>query len=162
MAPDIALRPRTDADTGFLRALYASTRNDELAGLGWTPEQLDAFLDLQFRAREQHYRRTYPLAQDCIVLAGEDRAGRLEIDCTGEAILVVDVALAPAWRSQGIGTRLLQQVIKNAAVASRAVELHVELTNPARRLYERLGFVAVEERAPYLRMRCGPQPNAIS
>src|ERR1043166_8628177 len=71
MAPDIALRPRTDADTGFLRALYASTRNDELAGLGWTPEQLDAFLDLQFRAREQHYRRTSPLAQDCIVLAGE-------------------------------------------------------------------------------------------
>jgi len=33
--------------------LYASTREAELAALGWSPAQMEAFLELQFRAREQ-------------------------------------------------------------------------------------------------------------
>ena len=172
MAPDVRLRPRNDADTGFLRALYASTRERELAGLGWTPEQLDAFLDLQFRAREAHYRREYPSAQDCIVVAGGAPAGRLEVDRTGEATIVVDLALAPGWRGHGIGTALLQRLIAEATASGRAIELHVEDGNPAERLYRRLGFVQVGERPPYRRMRLQPRgdgsdqalgpPNAIS
>lgn len=160
VATDVCLRPRTDADTGFLRVLYGSTRERELGGLGWTPEQLDAFLDLQFRAREAHYRREYPSADDRIVVAGgaptETPIGRLEVDRTGEATLVVDLALAPSWRGQGIGTRLLQALIDEATASGRGIELHVEEGNPAERLYRRLGFVQVGERPPYRRMRWQP------
>ena len=159
----ISLRPRTPADEAFLRALYGSTRAPELAPLGWTAEQLDAFLELQYRAREAHYRREHPAAQDCIVVAGDAPAGRLEVDRTGEAILVVDLALVATRRGQGIGTCLLQRLIDEAEEEGRSIELHVEVTNPARRLYERLGFLPVAEAPPYLRMRWHPHgPEADS
>jgi hypothetical protein len=36
---------------------------------------------------------------------------------------------------------------------NRSVTIHVELDNPVRRLYERLGFVDVEQRGLYTLMR---------
>ena len=49
-----------------------------------------------------------------------------------------DIALLPAWRGRGLGGRCLQALVDQG----RALGIQVELHNPARRLYERLGFVA--------------------
>jgi len=38
----------------------------------------------------------------------------------------------------------------------KPVTIHVEIYNPAMRLYERLGFVPVEERGPYRLMKWSP------
>jgi [ribosomal protein S18]-alanine N-acetyltransferase len=55
------------------------------------------------------------------------------------ANLLLFVAVSPELRGHGLGTRL----IKSAAKLCRgAVKLHVEPDNPARRLYERLGFTS--------------------
>lgn len=52
----------------------------------------------------------------------------------------LSIALLPTYRGQGIGTALLKQVLNAATPYYRAVSLSVDPTNPARRLYERLGF----------------------
>ncbi len=64
----------------------------------------------------------------------------------------LSIALAPGYRGQGIGTRLLQTLLDAAASRFRAVSLSVDKRNPARRLYERFGFVIVEYDATSLLM----------
>jgi ribosomal protein S18 acetylase RimI-like enzyme len=51
----------------------------------------------------------------------------------------LSIAVAPGYRGQGLGTRLLAELL--AAPAARGpVSLSVSADNPARRLYERFGF----------------------
>jgi ribosomal protein S18 acetylase RimI-like enzyme len=56
-------------------------------------------------------------------------------------------------RRQGIGTELVKGLIKEAASAGRAVALGVVKTNPAVRLYERLGFQTTHDDARKFYMR---------
>lgn len=59
--------------------------------------------------------------------------------------LVLYVAVSPLRRGEGIGTALLRRSIERCG---GAVKLHVEYDNPAKRLYEKLGF-----RSRYAEMR---------
>jgi ribosomal protein S18 acetylase RimI-like enzyme len=49
-------------------------------------------------------------------------------------------AATPSLHGQGFGTQLIQSVITEARHAGASLKLDVLKTNPARRLYERLGF----------------------
>lgn len=54
------------------------------------------------------------------------------------------IALSPAARGQGVGTRLMEHLIAQArADGYRGLSLSVDPRNPALRLYERLGFTYV-------------------
>ena len=54
------------------------------------------------------------------------------------------IAVLPSYTGQGIGAQLLE-VSLTAASVYPAVYLSVRATNPAKRLYERLGFVVIGE-----------------
>src|SRR5882672_8784903 len=101
MPDTVTLRPVAPGDEPFLRALYASTRKDELAPLGWTPAQREAFLDLQFRARESQYRSQFPGAGARLVLVEGEPAGRLYVERGELLIRIIDIAIAPARRGRG-------------------------------------------------------------
>ena len=55
------------------------------------------------------------------------------------------VLLLPEVQSRGIGTQLVREVLAQARAAGLPVRLRVFRVNPARRLYERLGFVVTAE-----------------
>lgn len=57
----------------------------------------------------------------------------------------VSLALLPEYRGIGIGTALLEELIHAASAHYQAISLSVSLGNPARRLYERLGFELVRQ-----------------
>ena len=57
----------------------------------------------------------------------------------------LSMALLPQYRGRGVGTRLLRHLLSAAAQRYDAVSLSVSESNPARRLYEREGFLAVSE-----------------
>jgi GNAT superfamily N-acetyltransferase len=138
----LACRPRTDDDIGLLRALFAASRRDELALMGWGPEEQQSFVDLQLRAREQHRAATRPDAALGIATLDDVPVGQLDLDRTDAGIEVVEIAIVPGLQGHGLGTALLTQVIAEAEAAGVPVHLNVETTNAgARRLYERLGFV---------------------
>ena len=67
-------------------------------------------------------------------------AGRIYLFCTGTDIRIIDISLLPERRGGGLGTALLTAVITEATASGHSVSIHVEHFNPARRLYERLGF----------------------
>jgi ribosomal protein S18 acetylase RimI-like enzyme len=54
------------------------------------------------------------------------------------------VAIRPQYIGQGIGAGLLARLLDDARAIYPAVVLSVRAANPARRLYERLGFVVVD------------------
>ncbi|MGI8935633.1 GNAT family N-acetyltransferase [Leptolyngbya sp. BC1307] len=53
------------------------------------------------------------------------------------------IAVIPEIRGQGVGTALLKQLLALAQTHYPAVSLSIRMSNPALRLYQRLGFVAV-------------------
>lgn len=145
----LAFRPIENADLPFLTALYACTRQQELAHIPWTPEQKAAFFDMQFRAQHAHYQQHYPTAQWLLILLGNEPVGRVYLDRWPREHRLVDIALVPAHRSRGIGSALIEDLIEEAAAARKPLTIHVEKNNPARSLYDRLGFRAVDEHGVY-------------
>ncbi len=63
----------------------------------------------------------------------------------------------PEVRGAGIGTKLCRDVQSQAAAQERIVSLHVEDDNPARRLYDRLGFGEVAAVTFYKLMHWVPE-----
>jgi ribosomal protein S18 acetylase RimI-like enzyme len=155
-APTITLRPVEDGDERLLREIYASTREDELAVLPWDDEEKAAFLRAQFDAQNAHYRGNYEGATFDVVGVEGAPAGRLYVARWAEEIRIMDIALLPEHRGMGIGTRLLRDLLDEAARSGRRLSIHVEKHNPALRLYERLGFAPVADRGVYLLMEASP------
>jgi ribosomal protein S18 acetylase RimI-like enzyme len=155
-SPQFTLRSATKDDTGFLFSLYASTRRKEMAALGWDSQQEEAFLRMQFDAQRLWYEQAYDQADHSIVVFGEQRGGRWIVLRKERAILLVDVALLPEFQGRGVGTGLLHLLIRESEEAAQALRLQVGRTNPARRLYERLGFLAVGEDQIYCQMERKP------
>lgn len=134
------LRPALPGDEDFVKALYASTRDDLLAAAA--PPLLDLLIDMQWRARRAGYARSFPAAEDAIIEAGGVPVGRLLVDRSLRPWRIVDIALLPAARGRGHGTAAIRSLQRSAAAARTALALSVRRDNPdARRLYLALGFV---------------------
>jgi len=148
----VTLRSTCADDEPFLRRLYASTRAEELSVLDGSEEQKQAFLALQFDAQDRHYRARFPLARFDVIERDGVPVGRLCVDRSEGAIHVVDLALLPAHRGGGLGSALLRRLQREAATRGSAVVLHVVRTNPALRLYARLGFHVLHHEAIHVEM----------
>lgn len=151
---DLSLRDSTPADNAFLLDVYVSTRLDELAETDWDDNQKRAFIQMQFLARE----RIYPQVDSKIILLDGRPVGRMLVDRDEAAILLRDIALLPEYRNAGIGSRLIQDLMSEAAAAGKPIRLHVLASSPAVRLYERLGFRSSgnEPLEAYLEMKWVP------
>ncbi len=55
------------------------------------------------------------------------------------------IAVAPEYIGRGVGSQMITQVLEAAAAIYPAVALSVRASNPAKRLYERMGFAIVAE-----------------
>lgn len=104
-----------------------------------------AFVEQQFRLRQAHYASYYPKAGDTIILVEEVPIGRCLVDRSGPVWCLVDIALFAGFRHCGIGGQLIGGLLADAMAQNRALGLSVERGNPARRLYDRLGFKVIEE-----------------
>lgn len=158
--PGVSLRERSDADLPFLEALYASTREEELRPVPWPEADKRAFLADQFAKQHAHYLEHYPGAHWLVIEHAAAPVGRVYLHQAADDIRLMDVALAAAWRGRGLGTALMHALLAFADAAGCSVSLHVEPYNPARRLYERLGFAHVETRGYYQYMKRAPAPPA--
>lgn len=136
----LQLREERDEDLPFLRALYASTRAEEMAPVPWPDEQKRAFLDHQFELQRTQYRQHYIGAEWLVIERDAVPIGRLYLKRSGGEVRLMDVALVPEARGAGLGTRLTQVLIDWASAQGLPVTLHVEPFNPAYRLYQRFGF----------------------
>jgi ribosomal protein S18 acetylase RimI-like enzyme len=145
----VALRLETDGDRVFVDALYASTRTEEMAQVPWPPDAVAAFLQSQASLQRAHYTKYYPDALRLIVEREEQPVGRVYIHESPQEVRLMDIALLPDHRGQGIGSAILGALVDHARERSTRITLHVEPANAAQRMYRRLGFRLVESRGVY-------------
>jgi GNAT superfamily N-acetyltransferase len=153
---DLTLRPITTEDELFLVHVYRGTREDELALTNWSDVQKDSFVRMQFTAQHAHYQQHFSDAAFDVLLHRGAPIGRLYVDRTGDDILLIDIALVREARGAGIGTAILHALQDEARETRKPLALYVEKFNPARRLYDRLGFQPVDEGDVYWFMRWHP------
>ena len=152
----VSFRPVEEADLPFLCALYASTREDELRVVDWPETQKKTFLDTQFEAQHRYYQDQFPTADYLVVERDGEAIGRIYLDRRADELRLVDIALVPEARNQGLGSALLLDLLDEGQAASLPIRIHVEKFNPAMRLYLQLGFKPVEDQGVYELMEWRP------
>lgn len=150
-------RPATAEDLDLLQRLYAASRERDIGAMPLPPDVKARLIAQQFQIRQREYAERYPQARDEIILLEGEPAGRVLMDRSGEVWVLVDIILFAPYRGQGLGALVIGEVIEAAKDAGRTLDLHVEPHNPALRLYERLGFEAVEHTPTHIRMQLRPR-----
>lgn len=152
----IQTAPCGPEDSPFLFKVYASTRREEVAAFGWDPAQEEAFLRMQFDLQQRAYAMQFPGADQRLILQNDQPVGRVIIFGAESEIRLVDVAILPALRNGGIGAAVIASLQAEAAGVDKPLRLRVLKGNPARRLYERLGFVQTAEEGTHDTMEWRP------
>ena len=125
----LSLRPATEDDVPFLLALREQTMDGHFRASGAEP------------SREQHLERVRVRFECALIIEHEGRpAGLFKVARDGLDWQLIQIQLAPELQGRGVGERLLRDLIAEARRAGASLSLHVLHANPARRLYERLGF----------------------
>ncbi len=134
LKPAIDLRPASREDLPFLLTLRRLTMTEHLQRVGAPTDD------------EAHDRRIRANFEDAmIVCEGADAIGLLKVTRAAGEWHVHQIQLLPARQGQGIGEAVLRELLTEAARANVPVSLSVLHGNPARRLYERLGFRPASE-----------------
>ncbi|MCI0636496.1 MAG: GNAT family N-acetyltransferase [Actinobacteria bacterium] len=143
MTDQIALRVAANEDLEFLFALLR-------ASLGPYVEQTFGPWDDEDQ-RARFFASTDPATHRVIELDGRP-VGCLAVRWLADEVRLDRIFLLPAHQSRGIGTHLVREVVAQACAAGLPVRLRVFRVNPARRLYERLGFATTGETETHVLM----------
>ncbi len=156
---EIRLRPIEESDRPFLMQVYAGTRAEEMSLTGWSDEQKRQFLVMQFQAQHSYYQENYKEATFDIILYQEIPVGRLYVAEWPTELRIIDIALLPQYRNQGIGSYFLAQLMQRAEAVGKGVSIHVDQSNAARNLYKRFGFEKIGEHSFYDLMAWSPEES---
>jgi GNAT superfamily N-acetyltransferase len=154
-------RPVAPSDDGFLRALYADTREPAMRATGWPASRCRNFTDLQFDELQRQQRQRHGDALCLVLLAGGSPIGRLSWHAGERLATLIELALVRAWRGRGIGTAVLQGLTAEADRRGQAIDVHVEPENPAWPWALRFGFEAALPQ-PSLHLHLRRLPMAAS
>ncbi len=138
----IYLRPATVADVAFLADVVITTTIQQ----GRFPRDVDV---AAYRADYEAWTRETVLGAipDCTlsVIEFDGRPiGRLRVVRAPASITLAGIQLLPAYQNQRIGTRLIEELKREAEQMQVPLCIAVEKDNPdAQRLYERLGCCMV-------------------
>ena len=159
MDVDITLRPVLPEDRAFLFQVYAGTREEELAQTGWSDDEKQAFIEMQFTAQQTDYTNRFPDAEHTIILVDGEQVGRMWVGRWEDEIRLLDIALLRERRNAGTGTVLLKRLQREAEDAGKSLRHSVyKMNEAALRFYERLGFTVIEDFETYVLMEWLPHP----
>jgi ribosomal protein S18 acetylase RimI-like enzyme len=136
------LRPARPEDFDYCARLY-------FEGM----EKIIQELNLNMDAQVAGLRQRWDVTQVRIITLDGTDIGWLQSFEKDDALFLGQLFVDGALRQRGIGTEVVKALIEEATRAGRAMTLGVVKTNPALRLYERLGFRTTheDERKFYMR-----------
>jgi len=143
----ISLRPATRDDYDFLWWLHRATMRPYVEETwGW---------DEQWQAKYFHDHFD-PITREIVECDGVP-VGCISVERRERCIFLAAIEIAPDYQSREIGTELIRDLLNEADGRGVAIELQVLQVNPARRLYERLGFAVIGETETHYIMRWSPE-----
>jgi ribosomal protein S18 acetylase RimI-like enzyme len=141
------LRGATDADREWLYELNRAAVREYVAAT-W------GIWDEQFQ--RQRFSELFSAERFQVIRQDGVDIGVLEVRREAHRLYLGEIALLPEHQSNGIGTEVISDLVAEADAALLPVELQVLKVNPARRLYERLGFEVVGQTETHFQMRRMP------
>ncbi len=128
--PSHILRPAAPVDSNVLYSVHEAAMRDYVAETwgSWDEAEQRAF-----------WREHWFPGREVIEVDGE-MAGFLDVEDREDHVWVGNIELHPGFQGQGIGTAIVRDIQADAARCGHDVRLQVLKVNPARRLYQRLGF----------------------
>ncbi|MDQ2745250.1 MAG: GNAT family N-acetyltransferase [Chloroflexota bacterium] len=125
------LRAANESDREWLRWLHHATMRDAVDSMwGWDEKHQDTLFDSGFSPPNQQIIQVE--ARDVGVIAVTRRPSELFLD---------NIQIVPDCQGQGLGTALISDLQGQARDEGIPVGLRVIVSNRARMLYGRLGFV---------------------
>lgn len=143
---DYRLRPVGEEDEAFLYRLPVSTMEPMVAQI-WGRDE--AFQAASFR------RHVDPSRQRIVVVDGRD-VGVLAVERRPDSFFLGTIEISPEEQGRGLGTAIVHDVLAEAFARGLPVALQVNRVNPARGLYERLGFVETGRAGTHVLMAASP------
>ncbi len=141
----IALRPAQASDFDFCAAIY-------MAALEWVITAMNLDRDMQLPT----LRKTWAAPDVRIITEGGKDVGWLQTTTRDDAVYLSQIHLAADHQKRGIGRKVLEGLIGEAETQGKGLALSVVTTNPAVRLYKRLGFYVLHEAEGNYLMRRAP------
>ena len=145
----ITKSPITRKDEPFLFALYSETRANELTIVSWDNHQKNAFLQQQFQLQQLHYTANYKNALFQIINLDEIPIGRLYVAELVDEIRIIDITILTEFRGKNIGTGLIEEILDDAHIKNKVVQIYLETNNQSANLFARLGFVPMADDGVY-------------
>jgi ribosomal protein S18 acetylase RimI-like enzyme len=139
----ISLRDCREDDLPFLISLRDETMRPHILQSG-----------IPFDRDREFQRVLYRLDCARIIIRNGTRIGLLKVVRDANPWELVQIQVAPEYQRCGIGSMLLTDLLAEARAAGVGVELIVLKQNPAKQLYERLGFCVTGTDDRIYRMRC--------
>jgi ribosomal protein S18 acetylase RimI-like enzyme len=137
-APHFSLRPARAEDRAFIEDVYFKTQRWIIESLfGWSDDETE----------RANFADTYDEEHTQIITIDGEDAGWFTVQRTRD-IHLDSIYISPQYQRKGVGTALIRGLIGEADTSGAVLRLSTAKINPARRLYERLGFIAVDE-GPY-------------
>lgn len=115
-------------------------------GMGW---------DEEFQS--SGFWKHHPLEEFQVVVVGSTRAGAMHVQEQESLNVIRMIFLVPEFQGSGIGSQLLRGEVARAQELAKQLHLKVIKINPAKRLYDRLGFSIIEEDSVSYHMRAVQQ-----
>ncbi len=142
-ASSLKLRRARQGDYDFAEGLYLDSMKSLLTELGAWNEQ-------EVLSKFKHYFE--PDHARIISVDGTD-AGWLQVSETKHDINLDQIYIAEGFRRQGIGSRLIGDLLATAETKKKPILLSLVCNNPALGLYQRFGFRTVGQDDNRLHMR---------
>ncbi|MFH1009360.1 MAG: GNAT family N-acetyltransferase [Candidatus Latescibacterota bacterium] len=139
---DVVLRKVKENDFDWLYDLRSQTMSKYINDSGD-----------QFNLETQSVRIMKEYESIKIVTTDNQDIGMLKVKRSSNEWEIIQIQLLPGYQHMGIGTKLIQDLQMEATQQGIAVLLSVLKVNPAKRLYERLGFEIVQEKEQSYKMR---------
>ena len=130
----VVLRPALHQDFDYCRRLY-------FAEMRWIIEKLL----LDEAAQEIGFQKQWDPTQVRIIKLDGVDIGWLQTIAQDDTLFVAQMFVDRPFQRRGIGTQVIKRLIGEGAQRHQTVRLNVVKINPARRLYERLGFEVTHE-----------------
>lgn len=136
--PPYSFRPITEDDRDLVHEIYrAAMKETTIRAYGeWHEIAERTEYDLHF---------DFIAANGQIVLVGGEDAGFTAVKEYPDYIKLVAIHLLPAFQQQGTGRAIIEELLGDARKKGKPIRLEVLKDNPARRLYERLGFRIIDD-----------------
>src|SRR5262245_2875244 len=141
---EIELRQATVADAKFLWDVFRISMKDYITQTRgeWNEQRAES----QFR-----HQLDLPAAQ--VIQSKNLEVGFIMAPIKDSAREIHTICVVPEHQNRGIGTEVIRLIIAEAETQKMPLYLSVLRVNPARRLYERLGFEVIEETKHHFRMK---------